>query len=62
MFDRILGLRVGAAAADLVAKGDFGKMVALKGNDVVPVPLKEATGVLKTVPAEWIKFAETFYK
>jgi len=62
LFDRILGLRTGVAAADLVAKGDFGKMVALRGNEVVPVPLKEATGTLKTVPAEWVKFAEVFSK
>jgi ATP-dependent phosphofructokinase / diphosphate-dependent phosphofructokinase len=62
LFDRILGLRVGAAAADLVAKADWGKMVALRGNEVVPVPLKEATGTLKTVPPSWMKFAEVFWK
>lgn len=62
LFDRILGLRVGVAAADLVAKGDFGKMVALKGNDIAAVPLKDATGTLKTVPADWLKFAATFFK
>lgn len=62
LFDRILGLRVGAMAADLVAKGDFGKMVALKGNHVVPVSLKEATGALKTVPKDWIEFSNVFIK
>jgi 6-phosphofructokinase 1 len=62
VFDRILGLRVGAAAADLVAKKDWGKMVALIGNDVLPVPLKEATAALKTVPKEWTSFAEVFWK
>jgi len=62
LFDRILGLRVGAAAADLVNKGDWGKMVALRGNDVVPVPLKEATGTLKTVPKAWSDFAKVFWK
>ena len=29
--------------------GDFGKMVALRGTDVVRVPLSEATAKLKTV-------------
>jgi len=62
LFDRILGLRVGAKAADLVAAGDFGKMVALKGNNVVPVSLKEATGKLKVVPTDWINFAKIFWK
>lgn len=62
LFDRILGLRVGVKAADLVAAGDFGKMVALKGNEVKPVPLKEATGKLKIVPKDWLDFAKVFWK
>jgi len=48
-FDRILGTRFGEAAAHLVAQEDFGKMVALKGTDVVPVPLKDAVGSQKLV-------------
>ena len=40
-FDRILGLRYGLAAMNLVINGDFGKMVALRGNKIVPVPLSE---------------------
>ena len=47
LFDRILGTRVGVAAADLVGQGKFGLMVALKGNDIVPVSLEEATAKLK---------------
>jgi len=62
LFDRILGMRVGAKASDLVAAGDWGKMVALKGTEVVPVPLKDATGTLKTVSKDWINFAEVFWK
>jgi phosphofructokinase-like protein len=62
LFDRMLGLRVGAFAADLVAKGDWGKMSALKGTEVVAVPLKAATGTLKVVTDEWLKFAEIFQK
>ncbi|MGH7583306.1 MAG: 6-phosphofructokinase, partial [Gemmatimonadales bacterium] len=50
LFDRILGTRVGVRAADLAAAGNFGKMVALRGNEVVPVSLAEATATLKTVP------------
>jgi 6-phosphofructokinase 1 len=41
-FDRLLGLRFGAAAVRLVAEGRFGTMVALHPPRVVPVPLAEA--------------------
>lgn len=58
LFDRILGTRVGVKAAELVHEGKFGNMVALKGNDVVPVSLDAATAELKTVPKEWLKFAD----
>ncbi len=62
LFDRILGTRVGAKAAELVAQGKFGQMVALRGNEVVGVSLEEATAKIKTVPAEWLKLADTFFK
>ena len=41
-FDRILATRFGHAATDLVAAGDFGKMVALRAGEIVAVPLAEA--------------------
>jgi 6-phosphofructokinase 1 len=62
LFDRMLGHRVGVCAADLVAEGRFGQMAALRGNEVIGVPLEEATGQLKTVPQEWMAFMETFFK
>jgi phosphofructokinase-like protein len=62
LFDRILGTRLGAKAADLVAAGEFGKMVALRGNDVVAVSLEEATAKLKTVTPAWLQLADTFFK
>ena len=62
LFDRILGTRVGAKAAELVAQRKFGQMVALRGNAVVGVSLQEATAKLKTVPPEWLKLADTFFK
>ena len=40
-FDRILGLRFGLAAMKQVINEDFGKMVALRGNKIVPIPLGE---------------------
>ena len=62
LFDRILGTRIGVKAADLVAEGKWGQMAALKGNDVVPVSLEEATAKLKMVPSHWLRCAEVFFK
>jgi phosphofructokinase-like protein len=49
-FDRVLGTRFGAAAARLVRKGQFGRMVALLPPDVESVLLKDAISKMKTVP------------
>ncbi|HUJ15183.1 MAG TPA: ATP-dependent 6-phosphofructokinase [Thermoanaerobaculia bacterium] len=48
-FDRVLATRFGKAAADLIAKGDFGKMVALRGEHIVSVPIKDAVSQMKYV-------------
>jgi len=59
--DRVLGLRFGLEAADLVTKGNWGQMAALHGDDVVSVPLTEATAELKLVPDSWYETAKTFF-
>ncbi len=41
-FDRLLATRFGYHAVEFAVKGLFGQLTALKGNDIVPVPLKEA--------------------
>jgi 6-phosphofructokinase 1 len=41
-FDRVLSTRLGVAAMDLVMKGGFDRMVALKGNAIVDVEIGEA--------------------
>ncbi len=48
-FDRILATRFGKAAADLIAAGDFGKMVALRGDAVCAVPIRDAVSNPKYV-------------
>jgi 6-phosphofructokinase 1 len=48
-FDRWLATRFGLHAVDCVRDGDFGTMVALRGTDIVRVPLVDATARLKTV-------------
>ncbi len=57
--DRLLGTRLGAAAADMVADGEYGIMVAARGDGTAAVPLAEVAGRLKLVPADhdWITAA-----
>jgi ATP-dependent phosphofructokinase / diphosphate-dependent phosphofructokinase len=49
-FDRVLASRLGTEAALLVGHGDFGKMVAVQGTGIVPVPIEDVVGVNKNVP------------
>jgi len=60
-FDRVLGTRFGVHAADMVSRGEWGKMAALRGNEIASVPLAEATAKLKTVPPEFFAVAEVFF-
>lgn len=48
-FDRILGTRLGVAAADLVAKQKFGRMVCLKSGKIESVSLDEALEKMKFI-------------
>lgn len=41
--------RMGGHATELIAKGEFGRMVALKGDDIASIPLEEVAGKLKLV-------------
>jgi len=47
--DRVLATRYGTAAADMIADRDFGKMVALKDDKIVSIPLSDVAGKLKLV-------------
>jgi 6-phosphofructokinase 1 len=49
-FDRMLATRFGLEAAGAVHDRDFGKMVALRGTDIVRVPIVDAVSELKVVP------------
>lgn len=51
-FDRVLATNFGTAAAHCALRGEFGVMVALRNNVVVPVPIKEAIASLRTVPPD----------
>ncbi|MDQ3962927.1 MAG: 6-phosphofructokinase [Actinomycetota bacterium] len=60
-FDRVLATRFGIAAIDAVTEGDYGKMVALQGTDIVRVPIGDGVGTLKTVDPTLFETAEVFF-
>jgi 6-phosphofructokinase 1 len=60
-FDRVLATRFGIAAIDLVKEGQFGKMVALRGNEIVAVDLSEATKEIKKVDPKLYEISQVFF-
>jgi 6-phosphofructokinase 1 len=60
-FDRVLATRFGLQAIDSVHEREFGVMVALRGTEIVRVPLSDATEQLKTVPLERYREVEVFF-
>ncbi|MFD5893625.1 6-phosphofructokinase [Streptomyces sp. NPDC060366] len=60
-FDRWLATRFGLHAIEAVKDGDFGKMVALRGTDIVRVPISEAIAELKTVQPELYQEVGVFF-
>jgi len=60
-YDRVLATRFGVEAIDAVHEGDFGTMVALRGPDIVRVPLSDAVKELKTVDRRIYDVASVFF-
>ena len=60
-FDRVLATRFGLHAIEAVHDGAWGTMVALRGTDIIRVPLTEATKELKTVDVARYAEAEVFF-
>ncbi len=59
--DRVLATRYGVYACDLVKEGRFGLMAALRGDDIVPVPLADATKELHLIDPDLFGIAEVFF-
>jgi 6-phosphofructokinase 1 len=51
-FDRTLATRFGGKAVELLMRGQYGKMVANHPPDLVPIPLGDVVGKIKTVPLD----------
>jgi phosphofructokinase-like protein len=60
-YDRVLGTRFGVEAIDAANDGDFGKMVALRGTDIVRVPLDEALAEPKLLDPRLYETARVFF-
>ncbi len=60
-YDRVLGTRFGVAAIDAIARGETGTMVALRGSEVVTVPLAEALAEPKLLDPAFYETAEVFF-
>jgi 6-phosphofructokinase 1 len=59
--DRVLATRYGVHGCDMVARGEWGKMASLRGNQVVSVDLADATRELKTVDPAFFGVAKVFF-
>ena len=60
LFDRLLSLRLGAYAVDLVLEERFGELAVLRGEQVVGIPLEEALRSPKRVSTTWLDLLHTF--
>ena len=60
-YDRVIATRFGIEAIDAVHDGDFGVMVALRGTDVIRVPIEEGVEKLKTVDKKLFDTAAVFF-
>ena len=60
-YDRILATRFGVRAVDAVKKGDFGKMVALRSENIITIKLEEAVLENKVVDMDLYEIAELFF-
>ena len=51
-YDIVLATTIGAAAADFLAEGEFGKLVAINDGKITGVPLSTVAGVVKAITEE----------
>ncbi len=60
-WDRVLATRFGVHGCDMVSRGEWGRMAALRGNEIVSVELATATASLKRVSQEFFEVAQVFF-
>ncbi len=60
-YDRLLASRMGLHAVDLAVRGEYGRMVSLKGLDVTSVPLSVVCSGPRPASADLLAAARVFY-
>jgi phosphofructokinase-like protein len=60
-FDRILATRFGIKAFDMARDKEWGRMAALRGSQIVSIPLEEAVREIKRLDEEIYRVAEIFF-
>ena len=60
LFDRLLSVRLGAKAADLIEEGRFGEVAVLRGEQIASLPLEEAISSPRRVDPTWLDLLHTF--
>lgn len=61
-YDRVLGSRFGVHAVEMIKEGKFGRMAALRGTEIIDIPIEEAVSELKTVDDNFYDVARTFFR
>jgi 6-phosphofructokinase 1 len=61
-FDRLLGTRLGAAATELLSRGEYGFLVGLKRGEIGATPLSEVVSNRKTLDLSLLELAEILAK
>src|SRR6202167_3195311 len=61
-FDRVLATRYGLGAIDMVHRGEFGCMAALRSNKIVSIPLLEAISRNRIVDNEMIQIVDGLFE
>ncbi len=59
--DRIMAMRLGVHAVELLEKEQYGKMAAVKGGEITSVDVGLAVGKLKTVSSDLYETAKIFF-
>jgi hypothetical protein len=60
-YDRVLATRFGIKAAELVLNGQFGQMAALRGSEIVAVPLAQAVAEIKKLDLRYYEEAQEWF-
>lgn len=60
-YDRVLATRFGVHAVEMILRGEYGRMVALKGTTISSVPLEEIADKYRPIDDEIYQTAKTFF-